>query len=757
MGFGSSSPFKDVQLLSSAEKQPIANTERQNQLNVSPCFEHHCQLAASEMQMCTLQSQSERRSFSVLAILKHLLFSAILFVAAFAGAAAPAPKPQYLSYEQRLVLSYLLAGAGESQEKQLEVANRFQDTLNQYLAKDVQVIQVKNFKEFLAAYQGPWPESHSLESNLAWIEKSELRGPVKIKANSAKLQSQIEGFVQRQNAELVKSQSAEALNMVANLTSAKSMAQLSPKGLLDARQKREWILDGFKVATDLLHSRLESIKNTGAEIAASGKLDGSDAALKSFLTTAFNEYFGRLSLATKKQIISQVLGRNLNMSSMEKFELMILSSGPQFQKLLQIVAREAGVSPDLLAIFKKLESKAQAAPAVEVKKLLEAERAHYNWISYDLAPLGTGTMAQVHRGTVRTSEGEREVVIRFLKPAVAARVSEDYRILTELAPIIDNDPKMKKLGFPKLQPVVKDLNKTVTDELDLESTIERQIKGREIYTRQVFMNGKTYKNAIDISVPEVIMPVKGSNLHVQELVTGTKLDKLADFYKDSIPDLKTKVVEQLASMWMEEVIFKSGFYHSDLHQGNFMVELTDPAIKVHILDFGMGGFISKDLQSSIVILGAGIELNNSKVISKTLWNLSDKAGNAVSEADFVQKVEARVQMIKAGKMASQSTEQWSSWAMDEGLKFPFEFVSLNRGLVILDRMLKEAGSTESTTAIGKAAAKRNARNVLYDLKVKGELSWSELAKLGWVSLQSNPQPVAVKAPVAGLRCQAVHL
>lgn len=676
------------------------------------------------------------------------------------GSALRGPKPAYLSYEQRLVLSYLLAGAGESEDKQLEVANRFENTLKKYLAKETQIIEVKNFKEFLAAYQGPWPESHSLETNLAWIEHSELRGPTKIVATTAEMQSQIDGFIVRQNTELLKSQSEEAFKMVARMNSGKALAKLSAKGLLDARQKRQWILEGFAVVTDMLQSKLETVQKTGAEIAASGKLNGSDASLKNFLTTAFNEYFGRLSLATKKQIISQVLGKNLNMSAMEKFELMVLSSGPQFQKLLQIVAREAGVSADLLAIFKKLESKAQAVPPVEVKKLLEAERGHFNWINYELTPLGTGTMAQVHKGVVETPQGEREVVIRFLKPGIADRVAEDYRILSELAPIVDNDPEMRKLGFPRLKPLVKDLNKTITDELDLESTIERQIKGREIYTRELFMNGKEYKNAIQVSVPEVIMPTKGSKLHVQELVQGSKLDKLAEFYGKNIPDLKQKIVEQISEMWIEEVIFKSGFYHSDLHQGNFMVELTDPAIKVNILDFGMGGVVSKDTQINILVLGAGLELENPKIIAKMLWALSDKGGNDISETAFAKLVEDRIEQIKKGSLKKQSTEQWSAWAMEQGIKFPYEFVSLNRGLVILDRMLKESGSPLNPMDIGRNVAKRNAHNILYDLKVKGDLSWSELAKLGWVSLQKNimkMRETAKPTVVRAMSCGAAHL
>lgn len=698
----------------------------------------------------------------LVSFLKRFIFTAVavaaLSVSLFETAYAQASKkPLYLSYEQRLVVSYLLAGSGESEEKQMEVTNRFEETARKYMAQPIKDIQVKNFQEFLTAYRGPWPEAHSLEADLRWIETSELRGPVRFVAANAKLQSQIDGFIKRQTIELQKAgTSQETLMMAQQLTQGRGFGKILPKSFTDANQKREWILEGFKLATSLLQTQLQAIQKTGADVAMAGKLNGSDKALKTFLTTAFQEYFGRLSLATKKQIISQVMGRNLNMGTMEKFELMVLSSGPQFQKLLQIVAREAGVSADLLAIFKKLESKAQPAPEVEVRRLFEAERAHYNWVSYEPTPLGTGTMAQVHKGVVETSGGQRDVVIRFLKPDMALRVAEDYRILSELAPIIDGNPEMKKLGFPKLVPVVKDLNKTVTDELDLEDTIKRQIRGREVYTQELFMNGKTYKNAIQVSVPEVIMHTPGSKLHVQELVHGSKLDKVAEYYAKEIPDLKQKVVEQIAEMWITEVMFKSGFYHSDLHQGNFMVEFTEPAIKVNILDFGMGGVISKSTREGMLILGGGLELKSADIITRAIWGLSEKSGNQINQNELKELVKQRLQSVE-GSLERPSIEKWTTWSMDNGIKFPFEFVSLNRGLVILDRMLKESGSPYTGMAMARLVAKKNVSKIVYDLKVKGQFSWSELAKLGWVSLKGSSTAPEAKPVMIKVRCEAVHL
>src|SRR6185312_9079646 len=537
-------------------------------------------------------------------LLQAVVLSVVFTSSVFAGQRAE--KPIYLSYEQRLIFSYLLAGSGESQEKQLEISARLEQTLRRWIQMPPQSIDVTNFAEFLKAYQGPWPESYSLESDLSVVEASELRGPVVIRATTPELQKQIDGFMLRQNVSLIQKSQSSPANLTAPIL-PKSLPD--PQVLLNLKNKEQWILKGFEQASALLDANLKFIQQTGSEMAQSGKMAGTDEAMNLFITTAFREYFGRLSLDTKKQIISQIMGHDLNMNLQQRFELMILASGPQFQKLLQVVAREAGVSEDLLKIFKQLESKASPIPAPIVKELFESERERYHWISYDLKPLGTGTMAQVHQGKIELNGREQDVVIRFLKPEIEKRVQEDYSILLELAPIMDGDPRFRKAGFPKLLPVVTDLNRTVTDELDLQATIERQRLAKKIYAREFMFVGKTYKNVIDINVPEVYLADPSSKLHVQELVAGDKLDKVAALYQDSIPDLKKGIAEQMARLWIEEVLYGSGFFHSDLHQGNFLVDFTEPKITVNILDFGMGGTISHDMQMRMMEVGAGIDLD----------------------------------------------------------------------------------------------------------------------------------------------------
>jgi predicted unusual protein kinase regulating ubiquinone biosynthesis (AarF/ABC1/UbiB family) len=686
--------------------------------------------------------------------LQIIVLSLACSLTVFAG--QKSKQPLYLSYEQRLVFSYLLAGSNESAEKQTQIVRRMEQTLQHWLQMPPRTIHVSNFKDFLEAYQGPWPKSYSLESDLQLIERSELRGPVRIEATSTHLQKQIDRFILSQNSNLVQ-------RATQDITPAESavMALPSIASLMESRNRTQWIHNAFALISDLLTTQFKQIQKTGEEMAQSGKMAGVDEALNLFMKKVFQEYFGRLSLETKKQILSQMAGHDLNMGLQQRFELMVLSAGPQFQKLLQIVAREAGISQDLLKTFQQLESKAQPIPALLVRDLFESERDRYHWLSYELTPLGTGTMAQVHRGRIEVNGQPQDVVIRFLKPEIEKRVQEDYRILSEIAPLMDKDPRFRQLGFPKLTPVVIDLNRTVTDELNLSATIERQKLARRVYPRELpfFSNG--YKNVIEIHVPQVFQTDASSRLQVQELVHGEKLDQVANFYKSAMPDFKKSIAETMARLWVEEVMYGSGFFHSDLHQGNFLVDFTEPKITINLLDFGMGGVISRPTQLQMMELGAGIDLSRADLIGESFWALSLHDQNTLSKNDFLSQVLERVKAIQSGKLAWQPITAWTTWAMDQGLRFPYEFVSLNRGMVILDKLLKDSGSSLNLTKVARRLAITHAVKTIANLRNTKKISWMDLLKLGLVSKNSRPNPAAVsnEMPVSStsLQCRGVFL
>ena len=665
----------------------------------------------------------------------------LLTVHAYAQDVSPrADTPLLLSFEERTVLAYLLAGVGKSDEEKLKLADQLEKQVREAYAKPARTVELHRFADFARYFQGSWPNSYSVTSDIELIEQRRLRAPMTLRGATQEVQTQIDLFHFNRVAELTK-------RLGPTITGLESKLVAGTLFQYFFAPKRDLILRAFAEAQILVEQEFAKIEGIGDEISKTDKLKGVSPEMKTFLTLIFQEYFAKMSIETKALVLVRLMGEDLNLDPMKKFEIMILSGGPQFQKLLQVVARESNISPDLLEIFRKLESKAPSVPPMIVQEMIERERGTYHWTDYDLKPLGVGTMAQVHKGRIRTAQGRRDVVIRFLKPRIEQRVDEDHRILTAIAPKMDAHPVLRKGGFPLLTPIVSDLTKTVREELSLRETIVRQLKGREVYTTRGFFNGSTYKNTLDISVPEIFDFDRNSLLMVSDLIKGKKLDSVAEEYKDSIPDLKRGVVEQIARVWLEELMFKSGFYHADMHQGNFMVDVSETGFKVNILDFGMGGTISAELQKQLLLLGAGIEILKPSAITRALWDMSDKNRNGLNFTQLETAVAKLANEMDQGRHPLWGISDWSTWAMERGLQFPYEFIGMNRGMAILDKLMQDSGSKMRMSDLSKRLANKYAKKVWNDLRASGEMTLSDLLRLGWVSvMDASPAQVRYQPP-----------
>lgn len=638
--------------------------------------------------------------------------------------AAPEQVGLHLSFEQRLAVSYALLAHGEPAEVQEQILERAQKYMTEVATQGITKVQVRNFSEFMDQFKGDWPNTNKLSKDIELIE-SRPRSSLKVfESQSPRVQRQIDGYLQWQEQEFLKrARRILKTDKLSNIAVGLSAGVVSRKALLQIGD--QFIAESF--------SLLDQI---GPKIAESNLGQQQDPLMKIFMGTMLSEYFSRLSLDSKKMIASSFLGSDLYMDDFKKFEVMVQNSGPQLQKLLQIVARQADLGSELLTIFRSLENAVRPVPWVQVQEILANEKDSFKFTYFERKPLGVGTMAQVHRAKILVDGKRQDVVVRFIKPDIAERVQEDGRILAEVAALLDANSEFAKTGAPKLAPIVSDITATVVAELSQKETIQRQQLAQERYAKTVLMKIPQFKNFVEFNVPKIFESKSDSKLMVQEMVLGEKMDKAATRWKDLAPDLKRGLIEALAYHWAEEVMFKKGFYHSDLHQGNFMIQFMDPKIRLHILDFGMGGTISAHLQNQVMLLGAGTELLKPDLIAQAFWKISDQAKNQINQNQFEYLVKQRVLEIQRGQEKNRSVEHWTAWAMDQGLRLPYEFISLNRGLVIVNKLLADSGSSLTVSSLMKDLARKHPFQVYRRMVIQEKLSHQDLVKLGWGELKS---------------------
>lgn len=687
-----------------------------------------------------------------------LLF--VIFTARAVLAADPAKVGLFLSFEQRLALSYALLAQGEPEAKKEDIVKRAKAYFKGMLKQPVQTVVVGNFNEFLKSMRGDWPNTHSLALDMEILEKAGPRALKVYTSPSERVQRQIQQYMIWQQTQLLEMAAHEKETLgLASKHFGDALKSVANNPLPVAKKVAEtWLLNESEA---VLADRMKELDRVGEKIAESSFAKQQDPAARIFMQTLLSQYFSRLHMSSKKLIVSSFLGGDLVVDDIKKFEIMVQNSGPVLQKLLQVVARQANLPKEVLQVFRNLENSVRPVPWVLVKDIVENEKKNFDFSYFEHKHLGVGTIAQTHRAQVNVNGQRLNVVPRFIKPGMEDRVAEDKEIMTEVGKILDNHPDFIKMQVPKISPVIEDIISTVTAEFDQNETIERQKKA-QVYQRVLPFNTPEYKTEIQFQVPKILEPNSKSDLMVQEMVFGTKLDKAAETYAAAIPGLKKTIVEAMARVWAQEALFGSGFYHSDLHQGNFMIDVKEPRIIVNILDFGMGGTISNEMQRQVMVLGVGTDILSSELIARSFWELSNKSKNGVEENDFKKAVQEKVQSIRAGKEPNISMELWMAWALNRNLALPYEFVSLNRGMAIVNKLLEDSGSKLDLTKITKSLAKENPLVVYKNLVVKERLSMEELAKLGWSEMRSlfQKEPTKLRTlqmpdMAAPLSCRAV--
>lgn len=686
----------------------------------------------------------------------HFLLLVVLFFFNSRYAPASGRTELYLSFEQRVAITYALLAQGEDQAVKDKVLARAQKYFQHLASFPVESKSVNNFAEFLQDFRGQWPDTHKVSLDLDLIEKKGVR-PLRIyEATSPRIQRQIDQYLEWQQGQL-KEMLEKDKNIDGNLFTGlpQKVAALvtNPQG---QKLVGQLILENSE---KFIGEHMREMNRVGERIANSGFGQQQDATMRIFMQTMFSEYFSRLGADSKKLIVSSFLGGDLQVSDIKKFEIMVQNSGPQLQKLLQVVARQADLGAEMLTVFRNLENSVRPVAWSQVDEILQKEQKNFKFVYFERKPIGVGTMAQVHRAKILLDGARKDVVVRFIKPGINERVQEDHKILSSVAKILDENPEFRKTGAPKLEPIIEDITATVKAELNQEETIQRQRFAKTRYEKTVLLKTPQYRNDLEIHVPDIYLGKGPSDFMVQELVIGRKLDKEVGMYNEVAPQLKKAVVEEISKAWAHEVLFGKGFYHSDLHQGNFMIEVTDDKIRLNILDYGMGGVIPPEMQRLVILLGAGVDLNSEELITRAFWKLSQKDKNTIREEQFRSFVKERLQRIQKGQEALTSMENWTAWAMDRGLRLPYEFISLNRGIVIVNKLLQDSGSKMRLSSILREQAVANPGYIYKVLAVEEKLSYADLLRLGLKEAQLlvRGEKTLIKAINAGegLRCERV--
>lgn len=608
--------------------------------------------------------------------------------------------PIYLSYEQRLIATAVLASLGEPKEKAKIIAKQAYFIQKMYLESEPIRIEVNSVDEFLTEMRGHWPDAHSVRAD--WDILVGEYNPQKREFFSRDESTQ----------KFISSYRRQQL-LYANSV----IGLILPTSLLF--EPGSGISNMVTHLTENTRSHMQkfvsSFENLGRKISdeSFGKIK--DPGLRIILQTMLSGYFSRLSFDSKKQLASAFLGTDLRFNDkMKVIEVMLQNSGPIIQKLIQVISRLGEVPKEIRDVFSKMQDNIKPSAPALVKRLVESEKENFSFANFNFKPVGVGSMAEVHFAELieNPTSVPIEVAVRFIKFGVAERLEEDHRILKELAPLVDNDPEYKNDSRPRIEPLIDDLAAGIRAELNQNQTIQNQATAVNLYKgkNKVSVDGK--KVIVTFHVPKVFLSKSSnSNLMVQEKVSGKKIEEFQDFVNEISTGMTVKVVEAIARFWVEHALFTSGQYHADMQPGNFFFDLSEFVAKnkitIHIMDFGMSGVLSKRTQENFHLLGLELLSGQADLIAENIWGLSIEENNKISKSEFIKLVEDIVK--KQNRTGSKRLKfyEWIARSINAGVDFPDYFVNLNRGLGTIDALLRGAGSKLTISNLAMAYLSRS--------------------------------------------------
>jgi ubiquinone biosynthesis protein len=231
--------------------------------------------------------------------------------------------------------------------------------------------------------------------------------------------------------------------------------------------------------------------------------------------------------------------------------------GPTYIKLGQILALRQDLLPR--AVTEELQNLLDRLPVVSFARYVQLVADElgrpvgemFSWI--DPTPLGSASIAQIHRATTR--EGDA-VILKVVKPGIRETLTRDARLLRLLGAIL-------QLVLPRYRPrqVIAEFVEYTRREVDLR---------READNAETF--AANFRDTPDIVFPRIYRKYSSRGVLCMEFFDGIKPSdpraaELTEEERDRLVDLGAQAIIRM--------LYKDGFFHADLHPGNLLI-LREP-------------------------------------------------------------------------------------------------------------------------------------------------------------------------------------
>jgi len=266
----------------------------------------------------------------------------------------------------------------------------------------------------------------------------------------------------------------------------------------------------------------------------------------------------------------------------ERLRLALNEMGPIFVKFGQILSTRRDMIPtDIANELALLQDRVTPFPAEEAKAIIEKalERSIGElFLSFDMTPLASASIAQVHAATLPDG---KEVVVKVVRPGIRKQLRQDIDLLYSIAGLAEKYWEGGQHVKPK--EFVREFETFVFDELDMY---------REASNASLLRSN--FEGSRDLYIPEIYWPYCRDQVLVMERVYGMPVNDIEGLREKGVN------LDRLAKIGIRVFytqVFRDNLFHADMHPGNILIDVSDPENASYIaLDFGIVASLTpKDL------------------------------------------------------------------------------------------------------------------------------------------------------------------
>lgn len=278
--------------------------------------------------------------------------------------------------------------------------------------------------------------------------------------------------------------------------------------------------------------------------------------------------------------------------------------GPAFIKFGQLLAsREDLFDPAFTQEMSLLRDKVKPIPFTDMKSAVEhslGKKVEEVFESIQDEPIGTASIGVVYRAKLLDGTS---VVLKVRRPNIEKEINTDFAILKFLALQAERvSDEVKYLGVSR---IIHDF--TISLQTELNFNVEA------LNAKRFAKNLATHDTRKIYIVPEIYQEHCSESLLVMQEMKGTPFSN-TEKIKPVMKDVQDNLVYGV-EIFMKTFL-KDGFFHADLHGGNFFYLENG---QIGIIDFGlMGSLGNRSRKNFIAIIYALITYNYENLIYEFL-------------------------------------------------------------------------------------------------------------------------------------------